>query len=596
MSGREKGKFFLNLRFFIMKISNGPNRKIRNIYIGVAWPYVNDLFHIGNLAGAYLPPDVFSRFHKLRGNRVLMVSGSDFHGTPITIRAEQEKKKPEEIAERYHKLDKEYLKKFDIDYSLYTSTHTLIHKKTTQEMFLKSLEKGFIKIKKTEQLYSEKSKKFLQDRYIEGKCPYCRSEGARGDQCEVCGRSLDALELINPVSKIDRSELTRREAENYFLDLTKLQGDIKKWLIKNKQLRFWVKKEALGWICEGLRPRAITRDIDYGVSLPISKIPENKRIENISKKHYYVWYEAVIGYLSAAVEYSRKRKKTDYWKKFFYQKDGETYYFVGQDNLVFHTINWPAQLIAFDRKINLPTNVFVNKFLLLEGQKMSKSRKWFIETPYLAKNYPIDALRFYLVLNLPEQKELNFTWRDFIETNNNILVGVVGNFIHRVLVLARKNLGRDFKIQPENISSEIKRLLTKTFEDTASHLKKGEFRFACQKIVKIAVFGNQYIDKNQLWRLIKEDPEKARGILLNCLEIIDALRILLYPFVPGSAEKLNLLLGQNKKTAFQERKNQWKLPDSPRNIKLARRILPLFSKIDTKNIEKEINALRRLSQ
>lgn len=572
------------------------SKKIKNIYIGVAWPYVNDIFHIGNLAGAYLPPDIFSRFHKLKGNRVLMVSGSDFHGTPITIRAAQEKKKPEEVAFKFHKLDKKYLKKFSIEYTFYTSTHTSCHRQVIQEMFLKLLKKGFIKIQKTEQLYSEKSKKFLQDRYIEGECPYCHCKEARGDQCEKCGRSLDALELINPVSKLDGSKLTKKMTENYFLDLAKLQEDVKRWLLSQKKMRPWIKKEALGWIKEGLCPRAITRDMDYGVPLPINRIPKSQRIENIDNKVFYVWFEAVIGYLSAAIEYSRRIKKPNYWKEFFYNPKAETYYFVGQDNLVFHTINWPAQLIAFDKKINLPTNVFVNKFLLLEGQKMSKSRGWFIETPYFVEHYPIDGLRFYLALNLPEQKELNFTWRDFIGTNNNILVGTIGNFIHRVLILAQKNFGRKFEIQPKKISSEIKKLLKETFKETSSHLEKGEFRSACQKIVKLATFGNQYVDRNQLWKLVKENPKRAKVIILDYLGIIDSLRILLYPFLPESSKALNKLLGDKKEFSFKEGNNQWIFSKTPKVITLAQQIRPLFSKIDEKNIEIEYQALKARSK
>ncbi|PIR02000.1 MAG: methionine--tRNA ligase [Candidatus Nealsonbacteria bacterium CG02_land_8_20_14_3_00_34_20] len=565
--------------------------KIRNIYIGVAWPYVNDLFHIGNLAGAYLPPDIFSRFHKLKGNKVLMVSGSDFHGTPITIRAEQERKKPEEIAERYHKLDKEYLQKFNIDYDLYTSTHTSIHKKMAQKMFLESLKKGFISIKKTEQLYSEKSKKFLQDRYIEGECPYCHNRDARGDQCEKCGRALDALELINPISKVDKSPLIQKTTENYFLNLSKLQKEIKRWLLLKKEIREWERKEVLGWIQEGLKPRAITRDIDYGVPLPVSKIPKNKRIKNILNKRYYVWYEAVVGYLSAAIEYSQRKKKPNYWKEFFYKKDGETYYFAGQDNLVFHLINWPAQLIAYDKKINLPANVFVNRFLFLEGQKMSKSRGWFIETPYLVERYPIDAVRFYLAFNMPEKKELNFTWRDFIETNNNILVAVIGNFIHRLLTFSQKNFDSKFDISSHILDPGVKSLLNKTFKKVAAFLEKGEFRASLQEIMNLASFGNRYVDRHQIWKLVKENPKRTKTIVLNGLAIIEALRILLYPFLPGSMEELNRLLGHRQKFIFQKGKSQWVFSEHPEPINLTSEIIPLFPKIDEKNIDIEVRAL-----
>lgn len=565
--------------------------KVRNIFIGVAWPYVNDIFHIGNLAGAYLPPDIFARFHKLKGNRVLMVSGSDFHGTPITLRAEKEGKKPEEIAQKFHKLDIEYLKKFSIDYTIYTSTYTENHRRIVQEMFLNLLKKGFIKILKTEQLYSENSQKFLQDRYIEGECPYCHTKDARGDQCEKCGRVLESLELINPISKLDKSPLVKKVTENYFLNLNKLQNEVKKWLESCEEMRNWVKNEALGWVGEGLKPRAITRDLDYGVPLPVSKIPKEKQISKIKNKVFYVWFEAVVGYFSAAIEYSQKAKNSLYWREFFYNKKAETYYFVGQDNLVFHTINWPAQLIAYDNKINLPTNVFVNKFLLLEGQKMSKSRNWFIDTAYFVKNYPIDALRFYLALNMPEQKELNFTWRDFIEINNNVLVGTVGNFIHRILTFTRKNIGREVELRLSIIDKEIKSLVEKTFKESDSHLEKGEFRDALQKIVKLADFGNKYVEENQVWKLVKENKQKTKEVVINSLFIIDALRVLLYPFIPKSMEKLNLFLGYKQKFSFKEGNDQWILLKKNRTVKIAEKIALLFQKIDKRNIEKEIQTL-----
>ncbi|MCH7604501.1 methionine--tRNA ligase [Patescibacteria group bacterium] len=566
------------------------SRQVRSIFVGVAWPYVNDLFHIGNLAGAYLPPDIFSRFHKLRGNKILMVSGSDFYGTPITLRADKEKKKPEEIAKRFHNLDVVYLKKFNIEYSLFTSTHTSNHKRVSQEMFLRLLKNGFIEIRKTKQLYSEKSNKFFQDRYVEGKCPHCSAPDARGDQCETCGRVLDSLELVNPVSKIDKSKLVRKETENYFLNLSKLQDEVKRWLGTKTDMRDWIKKEALGWIKEGLHARAITRDMDYGVPLPISKIPKSQRIKNIKNKVLYVWFEAVIGYLSAAVEYSKNIKKPTYWKDFYYGKDGETYYFVGQDNLVFHVINWPAQLAAYDSEINLPTNVFVNKFLLLEGQKMSKSRGWFIDTEYLVENYPIDAIRFYLALNMPEQKELNFTWQEFIDTNNNILVATIGNFIHRVLTFSQKNFGNSFRISTHKVSSEVQSRINETFKESAVHLEKGEFRLATQEIVELAAFGNQYIDKHQVWNLIKEDKKKARAVVLDALTIIDALRILLYPVIPESAERLGVLLGQ-KKFILKEGNDQWL--SQKNNIKLSSSIGTLFLKIDEKNIKKEVERLQQ---
>ncbi len=562
--------------------------KIRKIYIGVAWPYVNSVFHIGNLAGAYLPPDIFSRFHKLKGDRVLMVSGSDFHGTPITVEAEKEGKKPIEVARRFDRLDKYYLERIDIDYTLYTSTHTKNHFRVVQDLFLKLLKRGYIKILKTEQLYSEKSKRFLQDRYIEGECPYCHFKKARGDQCEACGRILEATELINPVSKIDGSRLVKRETENYFLDLPRLQEGIKKWLLKKKDMRGWVKKEALGWIREGLRPRAITRDLSWGIPLPIRRIPKNLRIKNIRKKVFYVWFEAVIGYLSGAIEYSRKKGRVNYWKEFFYNQ-GETYYFVGQDNLAFHTITWPAELLAFDKKINLPENVFVNKFVLLEGRKMSKSRKWFIETPYLVENYPIDSIRFYLAFNMPEEKELNFKWEEFIEDNNRLLVAKIGNLIHRVLTLCRARLGRKFKIKKSEVGSEIRSRIEAAFSKTSEGLEKGRFRASLFKILELADFANSFIDRKKIWQLARDNPQKAEEVLSDLIYLISSLRILLFPFLPSGSERLSEALGEGK-IESREGINKWR-PEEAVEIKLASHISPLFKKIDQKRISIEVGKL-----
>jgi len=561
--------------------------KIRKIYIGVAWPYVNDLFHLGNLTGAYLPPDIFRRFHKLSGNEVLMISGSDFHGTPITLQAEKEGVKPEGLAQKYHLLDKEYLQRFRIEYSLYTSTHTVNHRRVTQEMFLRLLKNGYIKILKTKQLYSETAGKFLQDRYIEGECPYCHCLEARGDQCEKCGRALDALELINPYSKIDRSKLVARETENYFLDLKKLQPVIKKWLSARKGWRDWVKNEALGWVEEGLRPRAITRDLNYGVALPIKQIPQNQRIENIENKILYVWFEAVIGYLSGAVEYSQKIKKPNYWKKFFYDPQAETYYFVGQDNLVFHTINWPAQLYAYDEKINLPTNVFVNKFLLLEGRKMSKSRGWFLNNQELLQNYAADSLRFYLALNLPETKEFSFGWEDFIKTNNNVLVATIGNFINRAFSLAKNNFGRSFVFDKKTVSREVEAKIKQTLQLTEKQINQGQFKEALAIIVDFCVFGNQFLERTKPWEKIKTNRNEAEMVIKNSLIMVANLKTLIYPFLPESAEKLNQFLGFPK-ISFKIGLNQWQY-QLPKRIRLAKEIKPLFAKIPKEQIvlEKE---------
>lgn len=550
-------------------------KKIERIYIGVAWPYVNNLFHIGHLAGALLPPDAFKKYHQLKGNEVVMVSGSDCHGTPITIEAEKEGKKPIEIAKKFHKLNKIYFKKFGIDFTIYTSTHTKNHFEFVQKFFLRILKKGYIKILKTTQLYSPKSKKFLQDRYVEGECPYCHFKEARGDQCENCGRVFEATELINPISKIDRSSLVKKEVENYFFDLPKLETKIKEWAEK-KEFRDWVKAETLSQLKEGLKERAITRDLKWGVPLPYSKIPKKFKIENLREKVFYVWFEATLGYISALMEYSKKIGKKNYWKKFFYQKEAKTFYFVGQDNLHFHTIFLPAQLLAFDKKINLPQNVFVQKFLLLEGQKMSKSRGWFLDTEKLTKFFSPESIRFYLLLNSPQEKELNFTFQDFIETNNNILVAKIGNLFHRVLVFASKNFGKNFEIKKEQLIEEVKEKIEKTFNQGSTFFEKGDIKEAGKEILNLVDFGNFFIDKEKIWE------KKEKRVVESLIFLIFCLSILLYPFLPNSMKELQKILGL-KKIEPRIGKNYWVLPEKIK-IKLSSKISPLFSKIDKKII------------
>ncbi len=549
------------------------------IYVGVAWPYVNNLFHLGHLAGALLPPDIFKRYHQLRGNEVLMVSGSDFHGSPIALEAEKQGISPFELAKKYHNLNKKFFKEFSVEFTIYTSTHTKNHFEFVQKFFLRLLKKGYIKILKTKQFFSEKSQRFLQDRYVEGECPFCHFKQARGDQCEVCGRILDPTELINPVSKIDKSPLVLKETENYFFDLSVFEPKLKRWVESQTEWRQWVKNETLGILKEGLKPRAITRDLKWGVPLPKKAIKKELRIERIEEKVFYVWFEACLGYLSGAIEYSKKIKKPNYWKKFFYQKKAKTFYFVGQDNLLFHTTFFPAQLLAFDEKINLPTNVFVQKFLLLEGEKMSKSRGWFVETEYLVKNYSPEAIRFYLALNLPQEKELNFSFRDFIETNNNILVAKVGNLIHRVLKFCEKNYKRKIFISQKEIDPQTKEKIVSTFEKSSQHLERGEIKEGLGEILQLVEWGNSFVDKERIWETKKESSLKSLLYLVFCLSV------LLYPFLPKSAQRLRKFLGQ-KKIQPKLGKNLWQIPKEAK-ISLSKEIFPLFEKIPSERIELE---------
>jgi methionyl-tRNA synthetase len=344
---------------------------MKKIFIGAAWPYVNGDLHIGHLAGYLLPADIFSRFCRLCGYETLMVSGTDCHGTPITVEADKRGVKPEDIVSEYTPKIHYLLKLYDLTFDIFTSTTTENHKKITQEFFLRLLKNGYIFKAKQLQYFSPEEKRFLPDRYVEGKCSFCGAEEQRGDQCEKCGRVLNPGELINPVSKLTKKPVTLKETEHYFLDYSKLQPLIESYVKESKHWRKWVYEESLAWLKEGLKPRAITRDLDWGIEIPEKEIPDEMKLESFEHKRFYVWFEAVIGYFSASVEWANKNSRD--FREFWQNEDCLHYYFMGKDNLSFHTLFWPGQLLGQHMNLNLPYFPWVNNFLFLEGQKFSKS-------------------------------------------------------------------------------------------------------------------------------------------------------------------------------------------------------------------------------
>src|SRR3990167_911865 len=383
-----------------------------NIFVGVAWPYVNGELHIGHLAGYLLPADIYAKYNRSIGNNVLMVSGSDCFGTPITVEADKQATLPKEIANLYHKrnvfLFKEIL---GLSFDIYTRTDTDHHIKITQEFFLNFLEKGYIFSSKTKQYFSDKENKFLPDRYIEGRCGKCDSLNARGDQCDNCGKLFEVGELINPRSKLNGFKVSLRDTEHYFIDWAKLQPQIEKYVKGNgHKWKKWVYQETLGWLNKGLKPRAVTRDIDWGVPLPIEKITKNKLIENIENKRLYVWFDAVIGYLSASMLWSKEEQNGEKWKEFWYNPDSEHIYFMGKDNLIFHTIFWPAQLMVKDVNLHLPDVQSVNMFLNLDGVQFSKSKGITLRIEDIVNHYGNDPVRFYLTAIMPEVSDSSFEW------------------------------------------------------------------------------------------------------------------------------------------------------------------------------------------
>ncbi len=572
------------------------------ILVAVAWPYVNGDLHLGHIAGAILPADIFARFNRQIGNDVLMVSGSDFHGTPTIIAAEKLGISPEKFAKKYHKRHLETLNNLGVIYNLYTTTDTDNHKDIVQRLFLDLYKKGYIVKKKTRHYWSEKEKKYLLDRYIEGECPYCHYDGARGDQCDKCGRVLDPTELINPKSKYGDKNLILKEGEDCFLDLPALQKDLIKWLDKHPNVRNWrdnVIKFTSAWLDEGLKQRPITRDLEYGI-----KLPKGIDIENKEEKVIYVWVEAVTGYWSAAVEWSKRvsgaikggendiiinrysgQKKS--WRDFWLNKSCRHYYFMGKDNIVFHTIIWPSILIGWNKdkeeKMQLAYDVPANAFLNLEGDKMSKSRHWFVDLEYLIKTYGQDLVRYYFTLRMPENKDSNFKWKDFIDSNNNILVANLGNFIHRILSFVNSKFGG--KIPEGEITNEVRFEIRDAFNETEQLLEKVKLSEGLQRVFRLVSFANKYFDREKVWKIVEKDKKKSGDILYNCIQIIEALRVLLAPFLPNATKKLTKML-KREDIEWKVDEDNWRFSEVKAGTVLDK-VEVLFKKLDTEIAEKE---------
>jgi methionyl-tRNA synthetase len=510
----------------------------KKVFIGVAWPYVNGDLHVGHLAGYLIPADIFSRYCRLKGYETLMVSGTDCHGTPITLEADKRKISPQELVNIYTPKVLDLIKTYKATYDIFTSTTTENHKKITQEFFLNLLKNGYLQKQKSLQYYSEKEKRFLPDRYVEGKCSFCYAEEQRGDQCENCGRSLSPGELINPRSKLTGFPVILKETEHYALDYSKLQKEIENFVFPSTHWREWVYKETIGFLREGLKAREITRDLDWGIPLPKEKIPSNFLIENIDQKRFYVWFEAVIGYFSATVEWAEKNNKN--WEDFWLNPSVRHYYFMGKDNLIFHTIFWPGQLLGQKKGYNLPYFPAVNNFLLLEGKKFSKSRGIHLDSLEVAQKYGVDNVRFYIALILPENKDSNWQFDEFRNIINNILVDKIGNFFQRVLSFYKEKL--NLNIENKTLDSEVREKGEEIFIKVSENLEKVQIVHSFNLILDYIHFANQYLDKNEPWHLIKNNRKKAEEVIYSSLQIVNSLRILLWPFIPEAMEKLSNIL------------------------------------------------------
>ena len=505
--------------------------------ITAALPYANGPIHIGHLAGAYVPADIYSRYLKLMGNDVVFICGSDEHGAAIPIRAKKEGVSPQEIIDKYHFMIKDSFLEFGISFDNYSRTSSQIHHETASDFFKKLNQKNIFVEKESEQLYDEKENQFLADRFIEGECPKCGYKEAYGDQCESCGSSLNATDLINPKSKLSGNKPIFKKTKHWFLPLNNFESFLKKWfLIENeKTWKTNVFGQVKSWINEGLKPRAITRDLDWGIPVPL---------EGAENKVLYVWFDAPIGYISSTKEWALSNNKD--WEPYWKDSKTELVHFIGKDNIVFHCIIFPAILKASEEFI-LPKNVPANEFLNLEGKKISTSKNWAIWLHEYLVDFPNmqDALRYTLTSNAPENKDNDFTWKDFQAKNNNELVAIFGNFINRVVVLTHKYY--DGNCPDLNLLNEIDE---KVLNEIYSYPKKigdlietYKFREAVNTLIDLARLGNKYLADEEPWKLIKtEDFERVKTIMNIALQLSGVLSIICEPFLPNTAIKLKNIL------------------------------------------------------
>jgi methionyl-tRNA synthetase len=525
----------------------------KNILVSVAWPYANSDIHVGNITGSYLPADIFARYQRLAGNRVLMVSGSDAHGTPVTVRADAENSTPLQVYQKYHASFLELYQKLGLFYDLFTSTHTENHFKVSQAIFQALLRNDYLYTERQQQWYSTSQRRFLPDRYIEGTCYLCGFTNARGDQCDNCGNLLDATLLIEPRSKIDGSQPELLETEHFYLDLSKLQSVVVDFLRQRES--YWrpnVLRQSLGQIlAKDLHGRAITRDLDWGIPVPV---------DGWDGKCLYVWFEAVIGYLSATIEWAQISGDPDAWHDWWYAPESRAYYFIGKDNIPFHAVIWPAQLYGagewfskiFEgqegKRLILPYDVPANEFLNLEGKKISGSRNWAVWGLDFLSRYDPDPLRYYLTVNMPESKDTDWDWQEFLNRNNNELVATWGNLANRMLSFAHKHW--DGRVpDPGELRAEDHEILAVVdsgFHTVGEHLDAVRLRAGLFEAMRLASEVNKYLDKAAPWFEIKQDKSAAAKTVFTALRAIDSLKVQLSPFLPFTSERLNSYLGYTR--------------------------------------------------
>ncbi len=545
----------------------------RTILVCVAWPYVNSEPHLGHIAGMNVPADIFARYHRLVGNRVAMVSGSDMHGTPTALRAADEGVDPADIAFRYHDIWSECMERMGFSYDLYTHTHTDVHEEVTHDV-LQRLDAGGFIYEDTQQMpWAETEQRFLSDRFVEGTCPICGYDSARGDQCDGCGRTLDPSDLIEIRSIRDGSTPVFRDTTHLMFRLSAFQEELEAWVSNKEDWRPNVRNQTLGYLGEGLHDRAVTRDIEWGVPVPRA---------GYDAKRVYVWFEAVIGYLSATKALSRQSDGVD-WRDFWEDSSAESYYFQGKDNVPFHTVLWPAMLKGYGG-LNLPTDVVANEFLNLAGEGFSSSRNWAVWLPDYLSRYEPDPLRYYLASIMPESSDSDFTWDGFLASNNNELVATFGNFVHRTLSMTVRNF--DGRVpspgELDDLDRETLAQCDMVLDKVGSSIESRHFRRALYEAMELARVGNRYLDAKQPWTTRRTDLARTATTLNVALEVIATLRTVWYPFLPFSSEKLHSALGFDGAVLS----DGW----ARRNVEpgsLLPAPVPLFQKLDPSIVEDE---------
>jgi methionyl-tRNA synthetase len=559
--------------------------KLEKVLVTSAWPYINVTPHIGNLVGSILSADVVARYYRLKGEDVVMVSGSDEHGTPIEVEAIRLGISPKELTDRNHAKASELFKRWGISFDNYTRTESPVHKEFVREHLTKIYKNGYIFNQETQMLYCENCNRFLPDRFVEGKCPYCGYERARGDQCDTCGRLLETTLLIEPYCVICKGKPIVKTSKHWYIDLSQFSQKLSKYLEDNKQLPSNAKNFSLSLIKEGLKPRAVTRDVEWGIPAPFPGA-EDKTI--------YVWVEAVLGYVSATIEYFRNRGEPERWKEFWFNKNAKTLYFLAKDNIPFHTIILPALLLASGEDYNLPWNVSATEFLQFKGEKASKSMRIGIFIDEALELFPVDYWRYFLIATRPETKDTNFSWELFIEKVNADLNDTFGNFIHRTLTFVNTQFNGEIP-KPTALdedANQILKAIQDKVETTAKEIEDCKLQSAANTVMSISRIGNQYLNEKEPWNLIKKDKAKAASVIYVATQTVKALAIVSAPIIPFTAEEIWKTL--NLPGNVHEQKWNEALKPLPANHKIGK-AKPLFQKIDAneRELDEKLERIRK---